>query len=275
MSSELPVQRWPHHIVMSPSSLKSFGQCAYRVKLMYLDGIQPPDTWVRHFAIGNATHSALGTIAQQMQVGVPLIGNDQVRLLCDFHMPLVEYPTEEAREADVRLVLRYVERGTRFLERLNVEDWVLIERKERREVPLFPTQPAYKLLSKPDLVVKRTDDDGEPFLHIIDYKTGRRPVDLEHDVPVIQRYVLWDTLKRVTPDPRTASMRFTWLWLDDGSRDDVDVSPEHCYHRWPSILEQMEAMATETDWQATPARHCNFCPYYRNYCPEEIPYDAE
>lgn len=267
--------RWPHRIVMSPSSLKAFSQCAFRNKLRYLQSIDPPDTWVRVFALGNATHSALGTIAQQMSVGADLIGPNEVGKLCNLYLPEHQYPSPEAREADIDSVLRWVDTGVRYLRSLKVQRWLMTERSQRREVPLFPAQAPYTLLSKPDLVVERVDEDGVPFVQIIDWKTGNRPQDLEHDVPVIMRYVLKNNLQEWTGNASEARVDFTWVWLEEGFPETIDASVEHCNHRWPDIRGQMEAMATESEWKATPGWYCRYCPYYKNHCPEEIPPDLD
>lgn len=265
------IWRWPNHIVMSPSSLKAFGQCKFRNKLRYLQNIDPPDIWIRNFAMGNATHDALRTVANQMKVGASIITDDQVRLGARMKLPISEYPSEEARNADIELVLRWVRRGQRYLEHLDVEDWLLIESQEYREVPLFPADAAYRLTAKPDLILRRITADGESVIHIVDWKTGQ--VFPEADVPVIHRYVTRAKLQEWTGNASAANVMFTWYWLDFGYYDDVDVSVEHCNHAWPGILEQMEAMATETEWKATPGWYCRFCPYYQNHCPEEMPPD--
>ncbi len=267
------VWRWPPPKAMSPSSLKTFGQCHFRIKLRYVQNIPPPDQWVQFYALGNATHSALGTIAQQMKIGVPPIGEAQIRLLCGMHMPLSQYPTPEAHEADVKNVLEWVRRGRSWLERQRIDDWLLIEQMQKRKVPLLPTRATYELLAKPDLVLRRTDADGQAFIHIIDWKTGG--VWPEDDVPVIHRYVLRQRLQEWMGDASLSKVRFTWIWLKEQDHKDVDVSVEHCNDLWPGIVEQMEAMATETEWKATPGWHCRYCPYSGNHCPEKAPIDDD
>lgn len=264
--------RWPNTIAMSPSSLKAFGECPSRIKMRYLQNLDPPERWIRVFGLGNATHSALGTIAQQMKVGAELIGDEQVRNLARLHLPEREYPTPESREADILQVLEWVRRGTAWLKTLDVQEWLLIEQKQRRAVPLFPARTTYELLTKPDLIVKRLDADGNPFIQIIDWKTGQERE--EPDVPVIMRYAIRENLQRWTGDATAATVEFTWFWLDLGYRTPFDCSTERCTDAWPGILKQMEDLATETEWRATPGWHCRFCPYYQNHCPEEIPPDT-
>lgn len=261
--------RWPNSIAMSPTSLKAYGQCASRVKMQYLQGLEPPEKWVRHFGLGNATHSALGTIAQQIKVGTELIGEEQIRMLCRFHLPESEYPTEAARESDIQLVLEWVQKGRAYLESLEVDEWLIIEQKRRRDVTLFPAEAPYELLTRPDLIVKQRDENGEPYFHIIDWKTGS--VYEEPDVPVITRYAIRAELQKWTGDATAANVVFTWYWLRENYRKDIDTSAEHCNEHWPGIIGQMEDLATEAEWIATPGWYCNYCKYYQNLCPEEIP----
>lgn len=265
--------RWPNRIAMSPTSLKAYGQCASRVKMRYLQDLDPPPKWVRFFALGNATHSALGTVAQQLRAGTNLIGEEQVRNLCRFHMPETEYPTPEAREADIQLVLEWFAKGRDFLMSLDVEEWLVIEQTRRREVRLFPAEAPYKIMTKPDLILKQRDEHGEPYFHIIDWKTGS--VYEEPDVPVITRYAIGSELQQWTGDATAANVVFSWYWLQQNYRKELDISAEHCNEHWPSVLEQMENLATETEWKAEPGWYCNYCPYYKNYCPEEIPPETD
>jgi hypothetical protein len=264
------IWRWPNHIVMSPSSLKTFSQCRFRIKLYYLQDIKL-DMWVRAFAMGTATHDALATIARQMKVGSPLISEEQIRFLARMKLPLAQYPSEATRNADIDQIMEWVRRGRTWLERLDVEEWLVIEGKQYRDFPLFPSKSRYKLVAIPDLVMKRLDEDGQPYIHIFDWKTGA--VYEEPDVPVLHRFALRDRLRDWIDIPDNVNVVFTWYWLDENLRKDVDVSVEHCNHAWPDILAQMEAMATETEWKATPGWYCRYCPYHGNYCNEQIPYE--
>lgn len=260
--------RWPSGIVMSPSSLKAFSQCHYRNKLRYLQNIPAPDKWIRAFAMGNAAHDALRTIANQMRAEAPVLTDEQITRGAGMKLPIPEYPSDAARNADIELVLRWVRRGERYLQSLDVQEYLLIESQEYREIALPPNNAAYRLTAKPDLIVRRKNDDGE-FIHIIDWKTGKPFPEI--DVPVIMRYVSRDKLQQWTGNASNAEVKFSWYWLDHSQADDFDASVENCNAAWPGIVEQMQAMATETEWKATPGWYCNYCPYYQNYCPEEIP----
>lgn len=265
--------RWPNDRNFSPTVLKTYGECASRVKMQYLQKLAAPEQFVPFFASGRAAHSALSTIAQQMRVGADRIGEEQIRNLARFHMPEHQYPTPEYREAEIQKVLKWVARGTAWLDSLDVLEWLRIEQFESREFPMFPAQVPFKMITRPDLILKRLDDEGEPYFHVIDWKTGS--VWEEHDVPVIMRFALREKLEEWVGEANSANVVFTWNWLDHDYRKNVDVSLEHVNLYWPGIVSQMKSLALESDWLATPGRYCVYCPYYKNHCPEEIPPDND
>lgn len=269
-----PQWRWPNKKNFSPTVLKMFGECPSRVKMQYLQKLEPPEVWVRAFAVGRSAHNALRTVAEQLKVGGPVhLTDDQIRFLCRFEMPVHEYSTEEAREADIQLVIRWVRKGQAWLESLQVEEWLRIEQFEERQLTMFGAQVPYSMITRPDLVIRQIDEDGNPYFRIIDWKTGSV---WEHpDVPVIMRYALKDRLDEWSGDANSANVTFTWFWLEHDFRSDVEITYEDSVFQWPDIVRQMKALALEKDWIATPGRHCKFCKYYKNFCPEEIPPDLD
>lgn len=265
--------RWPNDRNLSPTVLKNYARCPQRVKMQYLQKLEAPEAFIPAYALGNATHSALGTIAQQLRADVNPIGEEQIRNIARFHMPEHEYPSPEYREAEIKKVIRCVERGTAWLRTLDVVEWLRIEQYETREMHMFRSKSPYKMITRPDLVLKRIDEEGQEFIHIIDWKTGA--VWEEPDVPVIMRFALRDRLEEWYGDANSANVLFTWNWLDHDEKKDVDVSMEHIGRTWSSIVDQAVSLASELQWIATPGRHCNICPYYKNHCPEEIPPDDD
>lgn len=268
-----PQWRWPVGKNFSPTALKTYGECASRVKMHYLQKLEPPYQWVRHFALGRSAHNALRTVAQQLKTGSALITDEQIRFLCRFEMPIHEYPTEEAREADIQMVLGWVHKGRAWLESLDIDEWLLIEAYTRRDFTMFQANVPSSMITKPDLVLKRTDEDGTEYFQIIDWKTGA--VWELPDVPIIMRFALREYLEQWVGEPNSANVRFTWYWLEHDVRKDVDVSMELVTRSWPGIVEQMTSLALESEWNATPGAHCRYCPYYKNHCPEEIPPDID
>lgn len=265
--------RWPIGKNFSPTALKTYAECPSRVKMQYLQKLEPPYQWVRHFALGRATHNALRSIANQLKTGSELMLDEHIRQMCELEMPQKEYPSAEAREYDIGLVIGWVRRGRGWLQSLEIEDWMLIEQFADRKFEMFQAKVQYSVITRPDLIVKQLDDDGEPYYNVIDWKTGA--VYELPDVPVIMRFALRSQLESWMGEANAANVRFTWYWLDADVRREVDVSMEHVSRQWPDIVQQMRSLALESEWKATPGRHCLYCPYYRNYCPEEIPPDSE
>ena len=267
------IWRWPIGKNFSPTTLKAYGECPSRVKMQHLQKLEAPYQWVRHFALGRSAHNALRAIANQLKTGAALMLDEHIRHMCELEMPLHEYPSEEAREYDIRLVIGWVRRGRAWLESLDIQEWMLIEQYTKREFEMFPARVKYSMITRPDLILKQIDEDGEPYFNIIDWKTGS--VWELPDVPVIMRFALRDQLELWAGEANAANVRFTWYWLDSDVRREVDVSMEHVSRQWPDIVQQMTSLALETDWIATPGRHCVYCPYYKNHCPEEIHPDVE
>lgn len=262
--------RWPNDRNFSPTVLKTYGQCASRVKMQYVQKLEGPDKWIRAYALGRPTHQALKIIARQLSVGADgSVTDEQIRDFCRFEIPRKEYSSDEAHEADIQQVIRWVRKGESWLKALHVEEWLRIEQFERRNFTMFPAKVPFSMVTSPDLVMKQIDEDGQPYFHIVDWKTGS--VWEEPDVPVIMRFALREKLQEWTGDANAANVKFTWYWLDHDYRKQVDVSMEQVDYVWPGVVNQMKSLATEQDWIATPGYHCNFCPYYKNYCPEEIP----
>lgn len=261
--------RWPIKKNFSPTSLKTYGECPSRVKMQYLQKLEAPYKWVRHFALGRSTHNALRTIANQLKTGSELMQEEHIRRMCAFEMPIPEYPSEEAREADIQLVISWVRKGRAWLESLDIDEWMLIEQYTSREFEMFQAKVPYSMITKPDLVLRRLDEEGKPYFHIIDWKTGS--VWELPDVPIIMRFALRNYLEEWAGEANSANVQFTWYWLDHDVRKDVDVSMELVSRSWPGIVDQMTSLALETDWIATPGSYCRFCPYYKNHCPEEMP----
>lgn len=264
--------RWPNGKNFSPTALKSYGECPSRVKMQYLQKLEPPYQWVRHFALGRSAHNALRSIANQIRTNSPRMLDEHIRGMCEYEMPLHEYPSEAAREYDIGLVVSWVRRGQAWLESLEIQDWMLIEQFVQRDFEMFHAGVSYSMITKPDLIVRQRDDEGEEYFRIIDWKTGA--VYPLPDVPIIMRFALKEQLDQWIGEANAANVVFTWYWLEHDVRKDVDVSMELVSRSWQDIVNQMTSLALESEWPATPGAHCRYCKFYQNFCPEEIPPDT-
>jgi hypothetical protein len=264
--------RWPHHIPISPTSLKSYRECPQRVRFQYIDNVPRPESFVLFFAKGNAAHLALQRIAYAIQRRDTPITDAQVMETARLYLPPQRFPSEDARLAEVRDVVRWVRAGRQYIERLVDPIWLVIERKLRREWNLFPHIGAYNVLAKPDVIVRHTDPDGEPVVKIIDYKTGKRWFD---EMPaLLTRLVARSILEKVLDNVDTKRIRFRYLWLDTGDEDIIDLTPEYVGFHWDTVFRDMQRLASESEWRPNPSFRCRYCPFFGNACTEKIPVDA-
>lgn len=264
--------RWPRDRWISPTVLKTYAQCPKRVRLRHLDDIEPPWRYQVHLRKGTIAHNLLRDIAYQLRGGHPVIDETEIRKRASLRLPRELYPSEEAREASLGDIVRWVAFGRRYLERIPEPEWLVIENKLHREWYLPRYREPHTLIAQPDVMVQQTDEDGAPLIEIIDYKTGAiRP---EPDPPVLMRFVARDLLAQRFGSASSARVRFTYVWLDHAEHTRIDLSVEHCTGAWPGITGQVRALAGESVWPATPSSLCRWCPYFGNICQEEIPVDA-
>lgn len=276
--------RWPPNKKMSPTSLKSYRNCPYRIRLQYIDRVPQPEVFNIFFAKGNAAHLALREVAESRRYNRPRVPDSRVENIARLHLPEREYETVSAdmRNADIQQVMNWVAFGRAYIEAIPEPEWLLIEDFLERDWPLFHGENAhrYGMISKPDLIIRRHDEEDGPLIEFIDYKTGKiRPED---DPPVIQRFVARDLLQHFTAGQASdARVRFTYLWLDHRDWTHIDLTIEHCADRWSSIEQQMRDLVTETEWPPKPSFLCNYCPYKDGICPHSAadetrtPFDDE
>lgn len=153
-----------------------------------------------------------------------------------------------------------MEAGRRYLQRDPDAEIVLIERPQKRA---FGPDDPLQLTFRPDLV-RRTADSDSDVLDVIDFKTGKRWTE-EH-VPVIARFVLNSWLEREGERAWNVPAQFTWVWLETGERDTVELDPESCTAPWQSVRTLVDRLFAETDWLPTPSLRCRWCPFHRIAC---------
>lgn len=271
MSAPVVARRWPVDRWISPTTLNNYRNCALRVRLAHLDRVPEPFVYNVFLRKGRIAHDILRSIAYALRRNAAPVDDETVLRMARLRLPPQNFPSEDARMADARDILRWVNVGRRYLEGIPDPEWLVIEQNLNRPIRLFPKVPAYTLIARPDVIVQRHDIGDRPVFEIIDYKTGKRRPD---DTPaVIMRYVARNLLGQRVGNASSADVRFTWLWLDSGEKDVRDLSVDFCTHIWGEITADLERLASEHEWKPNPSFLCNYCPYYRHVCTEQIPYD--
>lgn len=265
-----PAPRWPHDRWISPTVLKTYRDCARRVRFQYIDRVTPPPVTRVDFTKGNATHTALKQVAERLKRGEEPLSDEQVLAKVYKDLPRHGFPSDEEWEAHVREVVRWVRRGRRYIERPTIVDWLQVEKPLKRSWRLFRNAPPVTVSARPDVIVLH--DDGEPWIEIIDYKTGAMWFD---EMPaLVLRLVAREALDALVGNVDEVPVRFTYLWLDHGEKDVIDLTPEYIDYYWRDVEDGMRALALEAEWAPNPSPHCHYCPYFRKTCTETIPLET-
>lgn len=269
--SPQPGPSWPPDRWISPSALKSFNQCPYRVRLLYLDMIPEPKAFSLNLSKGLITHDLLAMSAWRIIGGQPDLGEEWFHEQAYRRLPRWEFPSDDARTGNAREIAHWVGRGLRYLDRTAA--FMRIERGNHREWRRGPSGAPLTIVTRPDLVLRRIDRQGEPFIEFIDYKTGRQRTDAI--APVVMRYAFTEYFKSLVPDTQSLRMQFTWLWLDSGEIDITDLTLEYSMAAWGEVTRNIERLLTERVWPAQPSNGCNYCPYNGNACQAFREWDPE
>lgn len=256
-----PAVQWDPSRRIYPRHLKLYTECPYRVRLRYLDDVPEPKTFNLAFAKGQIAHQLLQYCAHQLQRGHPppdaqtLLTKVQTRFRRD------DFPSDLTWQKEIDALLQAILFGLRYL--APDETFLKIEKNGTREFIADSEIGPFTLATRADLVLLRENEDG-PYVEIVDYKTGRRWQDMR--VPVISRFVFRDLLQEHFPDPSTARVVFTYLWLGSKEVESIELDPGLCYDHWIEIRQTMRNLLAETEWPAQPSSRCQYCPYAQKIC---------
>lgn len=256
---------WPLDGWISPTALKSYNRCPHRVRLRYLEKVPEPKSFSVNLSKGRITHDLLAMSAKRIVQGLGDLDDDWFYQNACRRLPRWEFPSDEALASHARHIADWVGWVLRYLDRTAV--YLRIEKGEHRDLPWGPAGARLTLATRPDLVLLRTDDTGEPYIDVIDYKTGRQGADTPDDlVPVFMRYALTEFLKTVVEDTQAIRMQFTWLWLETGEAEVTDLSLDASLAAWASLTDNVARLMAEREWPAQPSGGCHYCPYNGDAC---------
>jgi hypothetical protein len=264
---------WPPETWLSPTKLKGYTNCPYRVRLQYVDKLPYEQPFSLFLTQGNIAHNLLAEAARFIRGGQQLRTRDDMFERAIRRMPPEEFPSAEALVAGVEQILRWVDYGISYIDR--TAKFLNIEGKGRRGIPWQPEGTRLTISTRPDLILLRTDADGERFVEIIDYKTGAKWVD---DLPpIVMRYVFKELFQRLAEDTLSLRMQFTYVYLEHRDTEVIELSPEYCLTAWEHVTGTIGRLMAEREWPAQPSHLCNYCPYYRAPCtaPDEMENDKE
>ena len=110
----------------------------------------------------------------------------------------------------------------------------------------------------PDIVLfgrlDRADEEADFSLHIVDYKTGSHPEEVEGDQLRLYAVLAQDNLERRVS-------RGSFWYLDDSQMWTIELDEdEKAQAKEDAVLHTLE-MRRATEFPGTIAPHCAFCPY--------------
>jgi hypothetical protein len=258
--------RWPAGSWISPSALNTFSICPHKVRLQYIEKAQKRPRFSIDLTKGRITHSILAYAANVVRRGFEPPDEEWIEREARRRLPFDEFPSEEERLRHVTDIVQWVTYGLAHLDR--EAEIINVEKGQHTVWPMILPHQEYTVMTRPDVVLVRTGDDGEPFVEIIDYKTGLGdPVAM---VPVMTRLIFREFLAAHVPLD-VARVLFTYVWLEKREVQQVDLTRDVCSDQWPGIKGKIRELVTETGWQPRPSRYCHYCDYRGSACRFGLP----
>jgi putative RecB family exonuclease len=226
---------------LSPLRVRVFNTCRLRYRYQYVDKLEarlrPSDT------AGTLVHN----------------------VLCDF---FAKEPQGERSEE--RLISMFEERwaalsprylrmpGVQELHDRNLDSLRRFAQREDLRAEPFQVEAYVQIRIAPDVTLfgrmDRIDEEPDGTLHIVDYKTGSHPGDV--DASQLRLYAIMVESKL----ERTVSRASFW-YLDDGSVWTAELAPRDKEQALSGALAAVREMQREQRFEPTVAPHCAACPY--------------
>ncbi len=122
----------------------------------------------------------------------------------------------------------------------------------------FLVEAFFQVRLAPDVLLfgrmDRIDEEPDRSLHVIDYKTGAHPEEV--DAAQLRLYAIMVEEKLQRPVSRAS-----FWYLDDGRIWTTDLTDEQKRRALDEALAAAREMQTLTDFPPTVAPHCAHCPY--------------
>jgi hypothetical protein len=260
MSTTVSRSNSQHARRLYPSHLERFQQCRRRYHLQ-LGQRSPEAPFSAPLAKGNVAHEVLKICGKEWQESVSMPAD--LRSLIAPRLSRTNYPSQTAWETDVAEVEGWVKYGLSYLDPyatvLGVEQFL------HRTYHPDDGSPPMPLGVVIDMLLLRTDEKGNQFIEIIDYKTGKH-LDASLFAPVISRFVLKRLIDVQLPGERFAPVVFTELYVNKRHVRTSEMTMERCLADWEEVKRTLAGIAAETTWDPTPSPLCEWCPFNGNGC---------
>ena len=231
--------------------LRMFEQCPRRYKFHYVDDLAR--TYARprpYYTMGDHVHAAL----RDFMSSVPVEDRTASRLEELLREKWRRYRRGFADRDEEKLwgeralgqVRWFAESQDLSITPLMVEDYHTAE-----------LSPLVTLIGRID----RVDREPEGGLHIIDYKTGRMPEEIDST----QLHVYALILSRTQDTPVTGA---SYLYLDAGEMRTLHPTPERLEEAAEDVLAAVDTILAEREYPAIVGGHCRLCDFVE-ICPRQ------
>ncbi len=226
---------------LSPLRVRVFNTCRLRYRYQYIDKLQARlrigDT------AGSLVHNVLcdffGKLPREQRDGERLIAMFEERWAALSPRYLRLQGVEELHDRNLGALQRFAKREDLSAEPFRVEAYVQV-----------PIAPDVILFGRMD----RIDEEPDKTFHIIDYKTGAHPGDV--DPSQLHLYAIMIERKL----ERTVSRASFW-YLGDGSVWTTTLTSSDKKQTLAGVLATVENMEREKQFKPNIAPHCADCPY--------------
>ena len=226
---------------LSPLRVRVLNTCRLRYRYQYLERIparlRPQDT------AGTLVHN----------------------VLCDFFAKIPRQERTPERLSDMfqqrwdALSPRYRRiPGVDALRQRSIEQLQRFASQQHLQAEPFMVEAYFQVRLAPDLLLfgrmDRIDEEPDGSLHIIDYKTGAHPEEVDAAQLHLYAIMVEEKLQR-------AVSRASFWYLDDGLVWTAELTDEQKRQALAGALAAAREMQTLTDFPPTMAPHCAHCPY--------------
>jgi putative RecB family exonuclease len=226
---------------LSPLRVRVFNTCRLRYRYQYVDKLRarlrPSDT--AGIVVHNVLSDFFAKVPQEERSEERLIDMFEGRwaALSPRYLRMAE--AQELHDCNLDALHRFAQREDLRAQPFQVEAYVQV-----------PIAPDVTLFGRTD----RIDEEPDGTLHIVDYKTGAHPGDV--DASQLHLYAIMVERKL----ERTVSRASFW-YLGDDSMWTAELTPEDKEKALAGVLAAVRQMQMEEDFEPTVAPHCADCPY--------------
>ncbi len=252
----------PHLRPHYPSNLRLFAECRrhYLFKVVERRGVDEPFSTA--LAKGKIVHDVLKICATQLMHDAPSLPANLYALV-EPRLPREQYPSALTWKSDVEEVVRWLKYALSYLDSNAIV--VGAELFLSREFAGDDACAGFPIGAVLDLVLLRRDLEDEPYLEVVDYKSGRSGWE-DPLAPIIARFVLKGLISRHLPAGRFGRVVYTELFLAERTPRFLELELQLCLERWEEVKLRVAEIAREEEFPPFPSPRCRFCPYNGNGC---------